>query len=190
MLGFIIFIVINRLGKCSFYVRRVNPLWAQSTHAHFFWVGQKIGRPWCSLPGPFLRVVFVADSLEKWGSDSSWTNIRIASNCYKSRRVPKPSTPSPVIKHTTWAGIYRSPPVSLAWDSVTWMKNANQQAAHVVCWANLCLWPRSLTYSGRIHKTVISSLVSLQVWKNYRHFTKAWPLILHFLMYVSKLFAM
>ena len=45
------------------------------------------------------------------------------------------------------------------------MKDANPQEACVVCWANLCLWPRSLTYSGRIQETVTSSLVSLQVWR-------------------------
>lgn len=61
-----------------------------------------------------------------------WTNIRLASNGYKSleslNRVPLPT----VVQHTIWTGIYWSPPVSSSWYLVIWRKNANQQEAHAV----------------------------------------------------------
>lgn len=68
------------IRKMSHVGRGCRP-WAPSTLQSLKYA--KYARPWCSLPGPPVRVVFATNNLEGWGYVSPWTNVWLAFNCIK-----------------------------------------------------------------------------------------------------------
>ena len=141
----------HRGGNISFHhfhcyklIRKMIPMlieivlhgpWVLLHFFFFFLVLPKNSKTPSSLPGPFLRVVFVVKKTlrsEVMCPPGKISGLLLVLKVIESLNLVVLPT---VIQHTTWAGTSWSPPVSSSWNLITWRKNTNQQEAHGIYWA-------------------------------------------------------